>query len=137
MPLGADNMQASQFHDALVILFALMNLLLEEFALLLLGHILDVLLNRPFFLCAFILSALWHLANVADVLGVFPQDTVEVARRVATQQDVSTATGHVCGDGDCAAASGLCNNLCLTLVVLCVEHIVCCPLPIEQLREIF
>ena len=44
--------------------------------------------------------------------------------RVAAQQDVGAAAGHVGGDGDRALAAGLRDDLGLALVVLGVEHLV-------------
>ena len=43
---------------------------------------------------------------------------------IAAQHDVGTATGHVGGNGDHAGASGLCHDVCLTRVLLGVEHLV-------------
>jgi hypothetical protein len=42
--------------------------------------------------------------------------------RVAAEDDVRAATGHVGGDGDRALAAGLRDDVRLVLVVLGVEH---------------
>src|SRR5579883_1674627 len=83
MPLGADDVQAAQLDDSLMILFALAHLFFKEFLLLLLAHMRDVVLNGFLFLLALIRRAFWHLTNEVYLLGVLAQDAIEVAGGVA------------------------------------------------------
>ena len=54
----------------------------------------------------------------------FRQDIARHGLRVAAQQNVGTAAGHVGGDRDCALAAGLRDNVRFALVVLGVQHFV-------------
>ena len=57
--------------------------------------------------------------------------------RIAAQQDVGSAAGHVRGDRDRAAASGLGNDVGLGLVVHRVQHVVLDLAPLEQAAQVF
>src|SRR5260370_866824 len=105
--LGSDDVQATQGDDALVVLFALTDFLLEEFVPLLLGHTLDVLPDRLFFFCTLVFGRLWNVADVVYTLGMPAQDGIEVAGGIAPQHDIGTTAGHVGRDVDCTAAPRL------------------------------
>src|SRR5437879_3429311 len=62
--LGTNDVQATKRDDEIVIGITLADLLLEEFVLFLIGHVLDVLLNGLFFVETLIFVARGHLANV-------------------------------------------------------------------------
>src|SRR6266487_1490833 len=128
-------MQATQFYHTIVILFALMYLLLEEFLLLILGHIFEVLLNRLFPIDTIIFSILRHVADVVNALGMLTQNTIKVAFCVATQQDVGTTTSHIGSNRYSSATSGLRHNLRLTLVIFRIQNVMRNTLQIEQMRE--
>ena len=55
--------------------------------------------------------------------------------RVAAEDDVGAATGHVGGDGDGALAAGLRDDVRLVLVVLGVEDVVRDALLLEDARD--
>src|SRR6266487_6414111 len=116
-----------------MILLALKYLCLQYFVLFLFRHISNVLLNRFLFFGTIVLILLRHLADEVHVLCMFTQDGVEVPSRVATQHDVGTTTSHVGSDGHCSTTPRLCDNLRLTLVMFCIQHIVWYALPVEQL----
>src|SRR5258708_27939174 len=101
-----------------------MPLLLEQFVYLPLGHVSDILLYRLLFLSTAVFVLHRHLADKVDVLGVFAQDGISITVGVASQKNIGTAAGHVGGDSHCAAATGLRNNLRLTLVVFSVQNVV-------------
>src|SRR6266567_2727841 len=105
-----------------MILLALANLCLQYFVLFLFRHVSDVLLDRFLFFRTFVFILLWHLT-----------DEVHMLCRVATQHDVGTTTSHVGSDGHCSTTPRLCDNLRLTLVMFCIQHIVWYALPVEQL----
>src|SRR6266852_6171763 len=106
---------------------------LQYFVLFLFRHIGDVLLNRFLFFGTIVLILLWHLADEVRVLCMFTQDGVKVTGWITSQQDVGTTAGHVGGNGHCSTTSSLRDNLCLTLVMLCIQNIVSYALPVEQL----
>src|SRR5260370_6272910 len=135
--LGSDDVQATQGDDALVVLFALTDFLLEEFVPLLLGHTLDVLPDRLFFFCTLVFGRLWNVADVVYTLGMPAQDGIEVAGGIAPQHDIGTTAGHVVRNGDCTAAPRLGDNLRLTLVVFRVEHVMWHALFIEEIGKVF
>ena len=54
---------------------------------------------------------------------------------VAAQHDVGTTAGHVGGDGDGAELTGLGDDLCFLLVILCVQHVVLDAFLIQQPGE--
>src|SRR5579859_2413407 len=124
MALGTDNMQSASLYHTLVILLALLDLRLQEFVLFGLAHIGDIFLDGLFLLGTLVLVMIWHLANIIDVLGMFAQNTVEVALGVAAQQDIGTTTGHIGSNRHGAATPGLRHNLGLFFVMLGVEDIV-------------
>src|SRR5712692_5235453 len=124
MPLGPNNMQTTQLDNALVILFALANFLLEEFGFLFFGHVVNIFLNSFLFVGPFVRALLWHLANVVYSLSMFAQDSIKVTSRIAPQQNVGTSTSHVGSNSHCPTATCLGHDLCLTLVMFCVEHVV-------------
>ena len=62
----------------------------------------------------------WGRIGVDALLA---EEVVGDAAGVAAQDDVRTATGHVGSDGDAAEASGLGDDLALSLVVLGVQHL--------------
>src|SRR6266516_7082996 len=117
MAFSTNDMQSTKGDDALVILCALTHFLLKKLILFIFGHVFDVLLNGLFLVGAFIFVVLWHSADIADLLGMFAQNRIEVASRVAAEQNVSTPTSHIGGDGDGSTATSLCHNLGLTLMV--------------------
>ena len=57
------------------------------------------------------------------------------ALRVAAEQDVDAAAGHVGGDGDAAEAAGLGDDVRLPLVLLRVQHLVRDPALLEHAAE--
>src|SRR5947208_15502391 len=116
-----------------MILLTFTYLYLQYFVLFLFRHIGDVLLNRVLFIGSIVLLLLWHLADEVHMLCMFTQDGVEVPSRVATQPDVGTTTSHVGSDVHCSTTPRLCDNLRLTLVMFCIQHIVWYALPVEQL----
>ena len=81
-------------------------------------HIGEVLLDGLLFLKAIVFILHRHVTNKIDLLGMFAQNGIEVANRIAAQHDVGTTTRHVGGNGDGAAATRLRDNLRLTFVVL-------------------
>ena len=54
---------------------------------------------------------------------------------VAAQHNIGTTASHVGGDGDGPLLTGLCDDLCLTLVVLCVQHIEIAGVLLQHLGE--
>ena len=54
---------------------------------------------------------------------------------VAAQHNIGTTASHVGGDGDSALLTGLCDDLCLALVVLCVQHIEIAGVLLQHLGE--
>ena len=55
--------------------------------------------------------------------------------RIAAEHDVGTATGHVGGDRHCTAASRLCNNGRLALVLLRIQDVMGNPFAIQECGE--
>ncbi len=55
--------------------------------------------------------------------------------RIAAEQNVSAAAGHVGGDGDHALASGLGDDLGFALVILGIQHDVLDPFFLQQLGK--
>ena len=124
MPFSTKNVQTAKFYHTLVILFALTPLLLEQFVYLPLGHVSEILLYRLLFLSTVVFVLHRHLADEVDVLGMFAQDGISITVGVTSQDDIGTAAGHVGGNGHGAAATGLRDNLRLTLVVFSVQDVV-------------
>ena len=56
---------------------------------------------------------------------------------IAAEHDIGTAARHVRRNGDCAELTGLCNNLGLLFVVLCVENVVLDAACLQKLGEVF
>src|SRR3990172_4947129 len=67
---------------------------------------------------------------------LLPQDLLGEEVRVAPQQDVGAAAGHVGGDGDGPFAPGLRHDLRLPLVVLGVQYLMRDPPLLEQPGEV-
>ena len=85
-----------------------------------------------------------HLCLFVGVFGLDPRTQIVGMRigiggerlhhlhlDIAAELDVGAATGHVGGDRHCAAASRLCNDRCLTLVLLGVQDVVGNPFAIQ------
>ena len=107
VPLGADDVQAAQLHDALLVA---------------LGQR-DELVPEP--------------VGVLGLLGWVDLAAVQLplgqAGRVAAEQDVDAAAGHVRRDRDRAGTAGLGDQHGLLLVVLGVQHLVRYALALEEL----
>src|SRR5437588_2236114 len=136
MPFGTNDMQSAQLYDAFVILFALAHLLQEKVILFRFCHVVNILLDGLFFFSTLILVVFWHFPDVADVLGMFAQDTIQVASWVSTQHNVGTAAGHVGGYSDGPTTPGLGNDLRLACVVFRIEYIMGYALPFELLGQV-
>src|SRR5262249_51608225 len=86
---------------------------------------------------AFLLGRFGNVPDVVYALGLLAQDGIEVAGGIASQQDVGTTARHVGRDGDRATAPGLGDDLCFTLVVFRIEHVMLHSLLIEEIGKVF
>ena len=75
--------------------------------------------------------------DLAFALCVVLTQRLEIHDNVTAQHNVSPPTGHVGGNRDRCRFTGLRNNLCLTLMLFCVQHFVADFLFSEQSRQIF
>ena len=70
-------------------------------------------------------NALVHLALLHTVLDLVTEILLNFIQRhglsVAAEHDIGTTACHVGRNGNCARLAGLCNDLCLALVILCVQ----------------
>ena len=89
-----------------------------------------------FFFSTLILVAFRHLTNVADLLGMFAQDTFEVPFGISTKHNVRTTASHVGSYSNGATTPGLGNDLCFTCMVFRIEHIMRDTLLIQLLGNI-
>src|SRR5579875_3450681 len=136
MALGANDVQTAEFDYQFVIFLAVTLDLAEDFLFLFLGHVGEILADGLFLLLAFILVARGHLTDIIDLFGMFAQHLGEVFGGIATEQNVGAATGHVGGNGDGPAATGLCYDMRLAFVVLGVQYVMRNALTLQQAGEV-
>ena len=138
MTFGAEDVQASEGGDFVVLFVSLLLVALEDFVPLLGGNyklIAGVIPDRAFAIVNFgvnlslggtqrLREPFLHAFLLGHELGV------------AAKQNVGTAASHVGGDGDCAFATGLSHDFRFLFVVLGVEHnVILHALLHQQLRE--
>src|SRR5579875_2943134 len=136
MALGANDVQTAEFDYQFVIFLAVTLDLAEDFLFLFLGHVGEILADGLFLLLAFILVARGHLTDIIDLFGMFAQHLGEVFGGIATEQNVGATTGHVGGNGDGPATTGLCYDMRLAFVVLGVQYVMRNALAFQQAGEV-
>ena len=128
MALGADDVQAAQRHDALVLGVGFLLEALVELAVALtrVQHdLIDV----------FVVAG----GCLDDLVGVvfLPHGAAGQKVRIAAQQDVRAAAGHVGGDGHGPHVTGLGHDLGFLLVILGVEHLMAHAAQLDEVGEHF
>ena len=98
-------------------------------AVCLVDHMVDVVVR----------NALVHLALLHTVLDLVTEILLNFIQRhglsVAAEHDIGTTACHVGRNGNCARLAGLCNDLCLALVILCVQDGVLDALGLQDLAQ--
>ena len=98
-------------------------------AVCLVDHVIDVVVR----------NALVHLALLHTVLDLVTEILLNFIQRhglgVAAEHDIGTTACHVGCNGNCARLAGLCNDLCLALVILCVQDGVLDALGLQDLAQ--
>ena len=139
MALGAEDVQAAGGDDFIVLLVGLLPVAVEDFGPLRGGN--DVLVPAviPDGAVAVVDSGLDLALGGAQGLGDSFLHALLLGHefRVAAEQDVGAAAGHVGGDGDHALASGLGDDFAFALVVFGVEHDMLDAFFLQELGEAF
>ena len=114
-----------------MVLFTLPYLPLEKFFFLLISHVCNIFLNGLFFLYSLILSLFRHVTDIVNLFSMFAHNALFEPVWIAAQQDISSTTSHVGGNGHSPATSGLGHDLCFMLVIFRIEDVVSYPLQFE------
>src|SRR6266496_1472358 len=107
MALGANDVQAAEVADELSIVFDL-------------GF--DLVLNG--------LNNL--VAGLAGLIALLAERVLDETSWIAAKQDVDAAPGHIRRDGHGSRPASLCDDAGLTLVLLCIQHLVGNALALEH-----
>src|SRR5262249_16113888 len=135
VPFGAENMQATESHDFVVFSLALASEIVVDRLPLILRDLKDFALmleEDHGNVCHSYSGGIGVFRFCADDRGslgvrhgqaIFEKMLARHEFRIAAQENVGTAAGHVGGDGDGAFAAGLSHDAGFAFVLLCVQDL--------------